>query len=486
MLFNSFDFIIFFPIVVLLYWILPTKFRNPMLLIASYYFYMNWEPVYALLILFSSITTWGCARLLEIMTIRAASTDVNIFMANKTQMNNKKTLVAICIIINIGILFLYKYLRFVGDAIMSLFDIFGVGINIPHFELLLPVGISFYTFQALGYIIDVYRGEIKVERNFFTYALFVSFFPQLVAGPIERAKNLLPQFHEKHHFNGNFMIEGLKMMIWGYFMKLCIADTVSPYVDAVFNNIDMHNGKSIWLASFFFTFQIFCDFAGYSLIAIGTAKCLNFHLMQNFRQPYLANNVKDFWRRWHISLSTWLSDYIYKPLGGSRDGEFKHHRNLFITFLISGLWHGANWTFVLWGVYHGFLQSLLVAKNKIKNKFNIKVTIPKLLGIFTTFILMLFGWVLFRANNIHDAWTAWGKMMHPSGMLFNGNGKPAIVLPLIMIIILICREIIIEFDIARNIWSKNLYLSGICSSLMIIIILLCANFNGGQFIYFQF
>lgn len=486
MLFNSIDFVVFFPIVVLLYWILPTRFRNPMLLIASYYFYMNWEPIYALLILFSSITTWGCARLLETTAIRVSASDANTFTTDKIRITNKKALITICIVINIGILFLYKYLGFVGDSIKSLFDIFGIGLYIPHFELLLPVGISFYTFQALGYIIDVYRGEIKAERNFFTYALFVSFFPQLVAGPIERAKNLLPQFHKKHLFNGNFMIEGLKMMIWGYFMKLCIADSVSSYVDAVFNNIDMHNGKSIWLASFFFTFQIFCDFAGYSLIAIGTAKCLNFHLMQNFRQPYLANNVKDFWRRWHISLSTWLSDYIYKPLGGSREGEFKHHRNLFITFLISGLWHGANWTFVLWGVYHGFLQSLLVAKNQIKNKFNIKVTIPKLLGIFITFLLMLFGWVLFRANNIHDAWIAWKKMMHPSGMLFNGDGKPAIVLPLIMIMILICREIIREFNIGHNIWNKNLYLSGICSGLMIIIILLCANFNGGQFIYFQF
>lgn len=487
MLFNSFDFLIFFPIVVLLYWILPSKFRNPMLLIASYYFYMNWEPVYALLILFSSLTTWGCAMLIEKKAKIAGTQNYNsLDNGNIYRGVGKKALVAICIIINIGILFLYKYLGFVGDSIRTILDMAGIGIHIPHFELLLPVGISFYTFQALGYIIDVYRGDIKTEHNFFTYALFVSFFPQLVAGPIERAKNLLPQFHEKHYFNGNFMIEGLKMMIWGYFMKLCIADTVSSYVDAVFNNIDMHNGKSIWLASFFFTFQIFCDFAGYSLIAIGTAKCLNFHLMQNFRQPYLANNVKDFWRRWHISLSTWLSDYIYKPLGGSKAGEYKHHRNLFITFLISGLWHGANWTFVLWGAYHGFLQSLLVAKNKIKNKFEIKWTLPKIAGVIITFILMLFGWVLFRANNIQDAWLAWKKMMHPSGMLYNGEGKPAIVLPLIMIMILMCREIIREFNIGHNILTKNLYLSGICSGLLIIIILMCANFEGGQFIYFQF
>lgn len=453
-----------------------------MLLIASYYFYMNWEPVYALLILFSSITTWACGLMIQKDNERQLLKDNKL-----SKGGGKKTYISICIILNIGILFLYKYLSFASDAISSFLHLIGLSIPIPHFELLLPVGISFYTFQAIGYIVDVYRKEIKAERNFLTYALFVSFFPQLVAGPIERAKNLLPQFHDRHFFNGEYMIAGFKMMIWGYFMKLCIADSVSSYVDAVFNNIGMHNGKSIWLASFFFTFQIFCDFAGYSLIAIGTAKCLNFHLMQNFRQPYLAHNVKDFWRRWHISLSTWLSDYIYKPLGGSRKGNYKHHRNLFITFLLSGLWHGANWTFIVWGAYHGFLQSLYVVKTKIKTRFNIKKDIPGFFGILLTFILMLFGWVLFRANNIHDAIVAWKKMFHPTGMLFNGEGKPSIVLPIIMILILMCREISNELNLKPHFSAKiSLYYSGICSGLLIILILMCANFNGGQFIYFQF
>lgn len=486
MLFNSFDFLIFFPIVVILYWILPSKARNPMLLIASYYFYMNWEPIYALLILFSSFTTWVCGLLISKSRKDNGDNCNNSEKCCSTIRRNDKLYITICLILNIGILFLYKYLDFAGDTIRYFLSEIGISIYVPKFELLLPVGISFYTFQAVGYIIDVYRNNITAERNFFTYALFVSFFPQLVAGPIERAKNLLPQFHKTHHFSGEYMIMGLKMMIWGYFMKLCIADSVSPYVDAVFNNVQMHNGNSIWLASFFFTFQIFCDFAGYSLIAIGTAKCLNFDLMQNFRQPYLANNVKDFWRRWHISLSTWLSDYIYKPLGGSRKGELKHHRNLILTFLISGLWHGANWTFVLWGVYHGFLQSLLVVKNNLKVKFNIQKSIPKILGIIITFVLMLLGWVLFRANNISDAVLAWKKMFHPSGMLFNGEGKPNILLSLLMIFILMCREIANEFEIGSKFTRNNVYYSGICSGLLIILILLCGEFNGGQFIYFQF
>ncbi|MDE6810749.1 MAG: MBOAT family protein [Muribaculaceae bacterium] len=485
MLFNSFEFLLFFPIVVLLYWILPYKFRNPMLLVASYYFYMNWEPVYALLILFSSITTWGCGLLITRSQYNNQSVAATTHEAVSLK-NHRKVYLMSCIILNIAILFFYKYLGFASDSLKYLMLKLGISMYVPHFDLLLPVGISFYTFQAVGYIIDVYRKDITAERNFFTYALFVSFFPQLVAGPIERAKNLLPQFSKIHHFNGEYMITGLKMMIWGYFMKLCIADSVSSYVDAVFNNIQMHNGKSIWLASFFFTFQIFCDFAGYSLIAIGTAKCLGFDLMQNFRQPYLAHNVKEFWRRWHISLSTWLSDYIYKPLGGNRKGTLRHHRNLLLTFLISGLWHGANWTFVLWGAYHGFLQSLITAKTKLKTKYKIQKSVPKFIGIVITFILMLFGWVLFRANNIGDAFTAWKKMLHPTGLLFNGAGKPAIILSILMILILMCREFANEYNIGIKFTRTNLYYSGICSGLLIVLIFLCADFDGGAFIYFQF
>lgn len=469
MLFNSLQFLIFFPVVTVLYWLMPHRYRNIMLLVASYYFYMNWQPIYALLIMLSSVTTWACALLMS-----------------RNEANKKMWLVT-CMTLNFGILFLFKYAGFVTQSVHDALAMMGISMHVPEFTLLLPVGISFYTFQAIGYTIDVYRRTLQPEKNLMTYALFVAFFPQLVAGPIERAKNLLVQFHTRHVINGYDMLEGIKLMVWGYFMKLCIAESVAPYVNAVFNNIDMHNGKSIWLASFFFTFQIFCDFGGYSLIAIGTARCMGFNLMQNFRQPYLARDVKDFWRRWHISLSSWFADYVYIPLGGNRCSTVRHQRNLFITFLVSGLWHGANWTFVVWGAYHGVLQVLLSLKRKfLRFKFPMR-RLGIILGIGITFVLSLIGWVLFRANSISDAKVALSKMMHPLGMLYNGEGKPEIVLPLILIALLMVREWRTErshgFALTSN---NNIYVSAISTGLLIVVILLCASFQGGQFIYFQF
>ena len=267
MLFNSVDFLLFFPIVVFLYWILPHKFRNPMLLVTSYYFYMNWEPVYALLIAFTTLTTWACS----------------LQMTSRPQ--KKRLFLTLNLLANFAILFTFKYLDFITETVFDLLNLTGLRMTVPKFNLLLPVGISFYTFQAIGYTIDVYRGKVDAERNLLTYALFVCFFPQLVAGPIERASNLLAQFKKKHVFDGNFVVEGLKLMVWGYFMKMCVAQQVGPYVDAVYNNIYQHNGTSILFASLLFAFQILCDFGGYSLIAIGTAKCLGFNLMMNFNRP---------------------------------------------------------------------------------------------------------------------------------------------------------------------------------------------------------
>ncbi|MCM1092893.1 MAG: MBOAT family protein [Lachnospiraceae bacterium] len=470
MLFNSLQFLVFFPAVVLLYWILPDRWRNPMLLVASYYFYMSWEPVYALLILISSVTTWGCGMLMF------------------RDHDRRKLWLVLCFVLNLGILFTYKYLGFAAQSLHDAMAAAGIAMHVPEFTLLLPVGISFYTFQAVGYTIDVYRGDLKPERSLLTYCLFVAFFPQLVAGPIERAKNLLPQFHDVHRFNGYNLLEGIKMMVWGFFMKLCIAESVAPYVNAVYNNIEMHNGVSIWLATFFFTFQIFCDFGGYSLIAIGTARCVGFTLMQNFRQPYLARDVKDFWRRWHISLSSWFSDYVYIPLGGSRCSTTRHQRNLFVTFLVSGLWHGANWTFVAWGAYHGALQVALSLKRKfIPWKFPLQ-RVGVVIGVIVTFVLSMFGWVLFRANSLADAKIAFSRMLHPHGMLFNGDGKPDIALPLLLIMLLMLHELRNECGTRRMAFTShpNVYVSAWWTAVLIVIILLCAKFQGGQFIYFQF
>lgn len=337
MLFNSFEFLIFFPIVCIIYFLLRgLKWRNLFLLVASYYFYMNWKPVYALLILTSSVLTYGCGMLVE---------------KYADDQRKKKAFLVTSLVINFAILFLFKYFNFIGDSITALFSAMGIGWQVPNLDVLLPVGISFYTFQAVGYSIDVYRGTIKAERNFFTYALFVSFFPQLVAGPIERAKNLLPQFHEEHQFEYTNAVEGLKQMIWGFFMKLCVADVLADYVNAVYNNVPQHNGSSLIIATIFFTFQIYCDFGGYSNIAIGAARVMGFRLMENFHRPYLSQNIKEFWKRWHISLSSWFMDYVYIPLGGNRVPYPRHLANLAITFLVSGVWHGAAWTFVLWGGY---------------------------------------------------------------------------------------------------------------------------------------
>ena len=341
MLFNSFDFLVFFPIVCIVYFALgKNKYRNPFLLIASYYFYMNWNPVYALLILSSTVLTYFCGLLVQ---------------ANFNEIKRKKLFLTLSLVINFSILFIFKYYNFINESVWGIMSTMGLRWDVPNLDLLLPVGISFYTFQAVGYTIDVYRGTIQAERKFSTYALFVSFFPQLVAGPIERAKNLLPQFHKEHSFKYDNFVSGFKLMLWGYFMKLCVADRLGEYVDAVYNNVDAHNGTSFLIATILFTFQIYCDFGGYSNIAIGVAKILDYDLMVNFRRPYFSESVKDFWRRWHISLSSWFSDYVYIPLGGSRVKYARHLLNLLITFLVSGLWHGANWTFVFWGSLHGVL-----------------------------------------------------------------------------------------------------------------------------------
>lgn len=465
MLFNSFAFLLFFPIVCGLYWLLPDRFRNGMLLVASYFFYMNWEPVYALLILFSTLTTWLCSLKIDKET------------------THKKLWVASCLVVNFGILFVYKYLNFVTESVFSLLDWAGLRMQVPHFDLLLPVGISFYTFQAVGYTIDVYRKTVKAEKNFFTYALFVAFFPQLVAGPIERAKNLLGQFHKKHIFCGDEVIEGLKMMLWGYFMKLCIAENVASYVNAVYNNLPNHNGTSILLATFFFTFQIFCDFGGYSLIAIGAAKCMGFTLMQNFNHPYLSTSVKEFWRRWHISLSSWFAEYVYIPLGGSRCSEPRHLSNVFVTMLVSGVWHGANWTFIFWGAYHGLLQVLY----QVKVKFTHIPSLPKWASVVGCFILSMFGWIFFRANSLSDAFMAIRKIFTTHGILFNGNGKPATTLCVMMIILLMFKEIKDEAKWNIHfIHHPNFYVSSVCTAFLLVLMMLCANFSGGQFIYFQF
>ncbi|MGN0348852.1 MAG: MBOAT family O-acyltransferase [Roseburia sp.] len=334
MVFNSSSFLVFFPIVVLVYFVFPPKRQWIWLLVSSYYFYLSWNIKYGVLLLTTTIITWLGGMFLE---------------QYKGVKWIRQGCVGICLVVDLAILGIFKYQDFVLDSIIEIANRFGVSLSFDNrLDVLLPVGISFYTFQALGYVIDVYRGE-KAEHNFFRYALFLSFFPQLVAGPIERSKNLLGQLRQTHAFDYRRVKNGLLLMLWGLFQKMIIADRVALLVNTVYNNYGNYHGIFIVIATVFFAIQIYCDFGGYSDIAIGASQVMGIDLMQNFNKPYFAVSVKDFWQRWHISLTAWLRDYLYIPLGGNRKGKVRKYINTMIVFLTSGIWHGANWTYVIWG-----------------------------------------------------------------------------------------------------------------------------------------
>lgn len=469
MLFNSIHFLLFFPIVCALYFCLPSvRTRNTLLLIASYYFYMNWEPVYALLLLGSTTITFLAG----------------IGIGRSQSRHKKKAYLTASIILNLGMLFLYKYFNFAAENLEAGMKLLSINMDIPTFPYLLPVGISFYVFQALGYSIDVYRGDTSTEKNFFTYALFVSFFPQLVAGPIERSSNLLPQFKKFQPFSYQNVMSGFKLMVWGYFLKLVLADRCGLYVDAIFNHTAQHNGGSYFLAAIFFPFQIYGDFCGYSLTAIGAAKVMGFRLMENFRRPYLATTVTDFWRRWHISLSTWFKDYVYIPLGGNRVGKTRNYFNILFTFLVSGIWHGANWTFIVWGGIHGVLQCIEKGLGWNRQSQSWK-GFTKLFHWFMTFCVVSLAWIFFRANNLHEAATI---IMG----IFTNPGMPYLMLAnffaiAMALFIVFLKEGSEEFGWKLKIFhSKNWWIEHISIALAIVYIILFGVLNGDQFIYFQF
>lgn len=389
MLFNSFTFAIFLPIVFLIYWAVPHKWRWIVLFISSYYFYMSWNVKYVILILFTTFISYACALGLE----RADA------------MKKKKVLIVSTMAASLGCLFFFKYFNFASESVANILNLFTLQVHPITLNLLLPVGISFYTFQTLGYVIDVYRGEVKAEKNFGKYATFIAFFPQLVAGPIERTKNLMPQILEEHTFEYEKAASGLRLMAWGFFKKIVIADTLAVSVDTVYDSLRMYKGFPLLVASVLFSVQIYCDFAGYSDIAIGTARLFGIELMKNFDSPYFSTSVKDFWARWHISLSTWLRDYIYIPLGGNRVSKGRNAFNLMATFLISGLWHGASWTYVVWGGIHGLAQVLEKFLFKVKKKEKIQKPggIKWWVSVVVTFLFATFAWIFFRAETIGDA-----------------------------------------------------------------------------------
>ena len=471
MLFNSFEFLLFFPVVAIGYYLMGGgKFlSNIWLLIASYYFYLNLNPVYGILLLAITGLTYGCGRCLE-----KASTG-----------KAKKQLLTVCLLLNFSSLFICKYYNVVNESIYSLMFAIGLRWEVPYLKLLLPVGISFFTFQAAGYIIDVYRGNIKAEKNFLTYALFVSFFPVILAGPIQRAKVLIPQLKEKHSLVYENVIGGLKMMLWGYFMKLCVADRLGTYVDSVFNNIPQHNGTSIAIASIFYTIQIYGDFAGYSLTALGCAKVMGFNLPENFHRPYFSTSIKEFWKRWHIALSSWFMEYLYFPLGGSRVKYGRYLTNLMIVFLVSGLWHGAAWTFVLWGALHGLYQILEALRKKYFGEPTYNHWWSKALKMLFVFFIVNMAWIFFRANTIGDAFTAIVKMFTNPGAPF--MSPMAMLFGMLSFVILVVKDFADEFHPSwKLLASDNKVVATIACTLLAVYVLLFGVLDSSQFIYFQF
>ncbi len=477
MLFNSFQFVIFFIVVTSLFFVLPYKWRWFLLLASSCYFYMSFIPVYILILGFTIVIDYFAGILIE----RHTGTTRKLFLI-------------MSLVANIGVLAYFKYFNFLNSNLTFLLTNLHYKNPFPYLKMILPIGLSFHTFQAMSYTIEVYRGKQKAETHFGIYALYVMFYPQLVAGPIERPQNILYQFYEKHPFSYENAKAGLKQMLWGFFKKLVIADRAAIYVNTVYRHPQHQSGLTLFLATFFFAIQIYCDFSGYSDIAIGVARFMGFKLMTNFNRPYFSRTVSEFWRRWHISLSTWFSDYLYISMGGNRVSVPRWCFNLFFTFLISGLWHGANWTFVVWGAINGLYLVINILIKKPRQWFarnNPMVNFPKigdLIQTLFTFFLILVSWVFFRANNLEDAFYIIKNMLTFKGPLFYDEKPQVILYPVIGIAILFFIEANMEFHHKRLTLLKNKgpVFKHLMYAALVILILLIGVFDGGQFIYFQF
>ncbi len=489
MLFNSLLYLIFFPLVVAVYFLLPRRYRWALLLAASYYFYMCWKAEYVILIIVSTLIDYFAA----------------LRMSRLSEKSKKKKYLLLSLLVNLGLLFSFKYFNFFNDSLRQAFHHFNLFYDVPAFNVLLPVGISFYTFQTLSYTIDVYHGKTPVEKHLGVFAVYVSFFPQLVAGPIERSGRLLPQFFQKHDFSYERVTAGLKLMLWGYFKKIVIADRLAVLVDSVYNDPSGYRGAPLLVATFFFAIQIYCDFSGYSDIAIGSARVMGFELMENFRRPYFSRSIGEFWKRWHISLSTWFRDYLYIPLGGNRVLKWRWYYNLMVTFLVSGLWHGANWTFLLWGGLHG---SYLVASHIFKPvrerllgwlRINPRFPLYQGMRVLITFCLVCLAWVLFRANSLSDAWFIISHIFLDAkmyadpgnlGLAFRGMGLKSIDLihSFVFIGILLVYDLISS---RRDFWelvrARPVWIRWAVYYAILILILFYSPYNKAQnFIYFQF
>ena len=481
MLFNSVEFLVFFPVVAVAVLALPLKPRNLFLLGRSIYFYMSWEPKYILLIGFSVFVTWLGALLIE-------------KFHREEKKKRKKFAFITSLVLNLAVLFVYKYYDFFADNVNSLLG----GSYLPFLKVILPIGISFYTFQVMGYVIDVYEGKMPAEKNFFTYSLFISFFPQLVAGPIERAENLLPQFYKKHNFDYKRVTDGLVLMAWGFFKKLVVADSVAAIVNTVYNDVTSYTGISLVIATVLFAFQIYGDFSGYSDIARGAALVMGFKLMANFKRPYISKSLTEFWTRWHISLSGWFQDYIFQPIVWySKNPGRAVYVAVFTVFIISGFWHGAAWTYVIWGLLHAALRAFEIVTKKAKKKLYKKLgvnTKGKVYGAFrivTTFILVCFTYIFFRANSISNALYVAGNLFAGGALMpsldrmgyFANNGP---MLTLCILFMLLVEKWCGDGELTDRINKSSFLIRwGFYYTVMLLIIFF-GWFGQSQFIYFQF
>ncbi|NLC79369.1 MAG: MBOAT family protein [Ruminococcaceae bacterium] len=493
MLFNSGQFLLFFPVVVILYFIIPNAYRRYMLLAASYYFYMCWSVKHALLLAFSTVITFISG--LIIARLDSAGGDAQMLQ------RKKKLVVFASLFINLGILFVFKYANFFLSSFSKLSALFGAPAEAgPFINIVLPVGISFFTFQALSYTLDVYRGDIKPAKSLVDYALFVSFFPQLVAGPIEKSKDFLPQMYEVHPFDYGNLVKGLEKMLWGFFMKIVVADRAAVLVDTVYGNPSAFSGTQTLVATIAFAFQIYCDFAGYTGIAVGAAQIMGFRLTENFNAPYFATSIKDFWKRWHISLSTWFRDYLYIPLGGNRKGTARTYLNILIVFAVSGLWHGAETSFIVWGALHGLYQVFGAAfENAVYKKRGIKKPTGWAINLFRglrTFILVDFAWIFFRSSDMpqvalvikkiftDETFANFGAQLTSMGL--DARGLTILALALV---ILLLASILKQLGVSAKISGLPVWVRWpiyICGMFAVLYYGYYSVTGATQFVYFQF
>ncbi len=476
MLFNSFEYLIFLPTVFILYWFVfnkNLKFQNLLILVSSYVFYGWWDYRFLSLIFFSTIVDYI----------------IGLNIPKQNSEKNQKLLLWCSVLFNLSVLGFFKYYNFFVDSWVELFSSVGYEIkSVWTLNIILPVGISFYTFQTMSYTIDIYKKKLEPTKDFISFASFVSFFPQLVAGPIERASNLLPQILKKREFQKEQGIQGLRLILWGMFKKVVIADSLAPIVDDIYSNYQDFGGGTLWLGAIFFSFQIYCDFSGYSDIAIGTSKLLGFELMSNFKFPYFSRNIGEFWRRWHISLSTWFRDYLYIPLGGSKEGKWKSIRNIFLIFLVSGFWHGANWNFIFWGLFHSilFLPTFIFNKNR---KYTSSIIAPatllpspkEFINVVTTFLLVTIGWVFFRSETIGDSFSYLTSMISNINIVTHLSPKIGVYILFLVLV-----------DWTQRFNERNLFFNfpkfffKIFVIICVLLILISFKNESQQFIYFDF